>query len=280
MVNHHIATSKDEALMLMNQNTYRLIAGGTDYIIQNKQGAGVPVQTDKPLLFIGDLDELRGIAVEKDTITIGAATPLQTVLDHPLIPKMVQEIVVKMAAPAIRHTATLGGNIQNASPAGDSLLFLYLLNATLVLERLGSTRKMLIEDFITGPRKTDLKPNELITKIIIDHPRFTMHSFAKAGGRKADAISKLNFLGAFSTDKKRIVDFRVCFGAIYKTIIRDKPFESSFVNQSTAKIKKEKDDILNHYATLIKPIDDQRSSAVYRKKAALRLLSAFLDDIV
>ena len=279
MVNHHVPKSKDEALMLMNQNAYQPIAGGTDYIIQNKQGAGVSVQADKPLLFIGDLDELKGITVEKDTITMGAVTPLQTILDHPLIPEMIQKIIVKIAGPAIRHTATLAGNIQNASPAGDSLLFLYLLNATLVIESFQSTRKVLIEDFITGPRKTDLMTNELITKIIIDHPRFSMHSFTKAGGRKADTISKLSFLGAISTEKKRVMDFRVCFGAVYKTVIRDKTFETSFVNQTIAKIKREKDDILNHYASLIQPIDDQRSTALYRKKAALRLLSAFLDDI-
>jgi CO/xanthine dehydrogenase FAD-binding subunit len=280
MVNHYVAKNKKEALDHMKRTMCLPVAGGTDFTIKHRRGAGAGVASDKPLLFIGDLEELRFVSVERETIRIGAATPLETIADHPLMPAMIKDVIETMASPGIRHTATLAGNIQNASPAGDSLLFLYLLNAVLVLESADNTHRVRIDEFISAPGSTGLKTDELITEIIMDHPAFTMHAFTKAGGRKADTISKLSFLGAATVDQKNITDFRVCFGAVYKTVIRDKPFETSLIQNTTSQFKKLKDDIHGHYASLISPITDQRSTADYRKKASLRLLDAFLDDIV
>jgi CO/xanthine dehydrogenase FAD-binding subunit len=184
-----------------------------------------------------------------------------------------------MASPAIRHTATLAGNIANASPAGDSLVSLYLLDAEVEMRSLTHTRRSLLKDFIYGVRKINLEKNEMITKIIIPKLTFSHAYFKKVGPRLSDAISKLSFAGAYLLDSGRIVDFRVAFGAVNIYVVRDSSLERKIIGKTTTEVKTMVKDVLKWYEPLIKPIDDQRSNKNYRKEVSLNLLREFIESL-
>jgi len=184
-----------------------------------------------------------------------------------------------MASPAIRNVATLSGNIANASPAGDSLVALYLLNAHIVLESLNGQRVLPIEHLITGPRQTLIAKDEIIKEIIVENPEFSKIQWIKVGGRKADAISKISYLSAIHIKEGLITDFRITLGAVYKTVIRSKEIESTCIGKTIKEIKERINTILSLYEGLIQPIDDQRSNRIYRKKVALNIVEKWIADL-
>ncbi|MCF7923966.1 MAG: FAD binding domain-containing protein [Candidatus Izimaplasma sp.] len=279
MVDGLIAKSLNEALEALDNKEYQIVAGGTDMLIQNRSHSGMNIDYKKDVLYINLIDELDFIKVDEKNLYIGANTRLETILESKLVPQILRDVVIEMASPGIRHTATLAGNIGNASPAGDSLVVLYLLDCELEIKSLTKTRKVLLKDFITGVRKIALNKNELITKLIIPKINLTDCYFHKVGPRLSDAISKLSFACGYSVENSIIKDLRVAFGAVYVTVVRSREVEGKFIGQSVNDLKANLDDIINAYEPLIKPIDDQRSNRVYRKNVAINLLREFIENI-
>jgi CO/xanthine dehydrogenase FAD-binding subunit len=218
------------------------------------------------------------IRSDESNIYIGANTRLETILKHQETPKVLKDIIGEMASPAIRHTATLAGNIANASPAGDSLVALYLLDAKVKIQRLGQSRLTKVSDFILGVRKVDLKIDEMITEIIIPKVSFDRIVFKKVAPRQSDAISKLSFVGAITVNHGVIEDIRFAFGAVYMTVVRNPSIEASYVGWTIEALKANIDQIINDYDPLIQPIDDQRSNRIYRKKVAINLIKDFINQ--
>lgn len=279
MVKQIIPANYREALSLLNEEPYQIIAGGTDLMIQKRNTAGLPPKFEKNLLFLFNLKELKVVIKEPSQIRIGSMTSLEDLLDHPDTPPLLKQVIAEMASPAVRNVATLSGNIGNASPAGDSLVALYLLDAMVVLESIGGIRRLPIEEIIVGPRKTVIRANELIREIIIPDQDFTKVQWIKVGGRRADAISKVSFAGAVSLKNQMIQDFRVALGAVYQTVIRNRSIEASIKGQTVSALKAEAETILAQYEPLIRPIDDQRSNKDYRKQVALNMIKDFLMKI-
>ncbi len=279
MVKHFIPTTLAEALEFISCNETKIISGGTDLMVQRRNWAEIPPKFDKDVIYIFNLKELNYIKKTNSFLRIGATTPVSNVLEHQDTPKLLKEAISTMASPAIRNLATIAGNIANASPAGDTLPIMYLYNAQVKLESKDESRILPINEVILGPRKIALKTNEMITEILIPLDEFDKTSFTKIGGRKADAISKISFAGALNIVEDIVEDFRVCFGAVGPTVVRNVDIENRYRNISLIELKTNILNIAKEYDEIIKPIDDQRSTKEYRKQVAHNLLQDFIQNI-
>ena len=123
-----------------------------------------------------------------------------------------------------------------------------------------------------------MKNQEMIREIIIDDVEFDFVMYEKAGGRKSDAISKVSFAGAFTFSFGTVHDMRIAFGAVGPTIIRIKEYESRFKETPIRDLDQMSDNIKDLYNPDIQPINDQRSTAEYRKTCALNILGKFLSE--
>ena len=267
----HRPATKAEALAVLDQQPAHLLAGGTDLLVNLKNVARQPArQTDSPTHFvnIADLIELQQIVIDGQKLTIGAGVTFSQYLrqaDQVLPP--LTEAIVGLAAPSIRNRATFGGNIINASPAADTLPVLYALDAELVLESASTTRLVTITDFITGPKQTILRPEELLTAVRLTIPHNYKHHYRKIGTRKALALSKVAFLGLYLPDTKEI---RLAYGSVGPTVIRAYEAERLFLAGQI-------DSIPDCVERTVKPIDDQRSTAEYRRYLCRVLTDEFLN---
>lgn len=279
MVKQIIPKNLNEALELISKEKYRFVAGGTDMLIQHHNLKTLPIDFKDNILYISSLEELKGITEDENYLYIGACEPLEAILEYENTPKILKDTIIEMASPAIRHIGTLGGNIGNASPAGDSLVPLYLLNAVIEVKSLSSTRRILIQEFIQHVRRIDLRQDEMITKIILPKIEFGKATFIKVGPRLSDAISKLSFAGAVTFHEDKILDMRFAFGAVNITVVRRPEIECQYIYKTIEEVKKSVDDIVKKYSDFISPIDDQRSNKEYRKTVSLNLLRNFIQEM-
>ncbi len=277
MVKHVIPKTLTEALDYLAIGTYKIMAGGTDLMIQKRAGAGVLPKFDGDILYVYNLKELTYIQDSSDCVKIGAMTPLEEILMSQTTPAPLKMIIKEMASPGIRHMATLAGNIGNASPAGDSLVALYCLDAQIVLKSKDRTRIVPIASFITDVRKTIKENNELIVEIRIPRVAYDKVFWHKVGGRQADAISKVSFMGMYRFSEDRLADLRIAFGAVAPTVVRSHALEESLIGLSRDEIRLQMTTILEKYQQLIAPIDDQRSSAKYRRIVTINLLHDMIE---
>ena len=268
-----------EALEHLYEDEYMILAGGTDLMIQNRSWSETPVAFRKNVMYLSHVKELNYIEFSKTHIHIGACVTLETIKNHPYIPRLLKEVILEMASPAIRHVATLVGNVGNASPAGDSLVVLYLLDASVVLGSLFGEKEIMIKDFIFGPRKILMESHQMIKEIKIPVKTFTMTKFVKVGGRLADAISKVSFAGAVTVENQKITQLRLAWGAVYQTVVRNLELERKYTGITVEALKGKLPQLIQDYSRKIVPIDDQRSNKKYRKKVAINLLESFIQSI-
>jgi xanthine dehydrogenase FAD-binding subunit len=277
LVKTFIPDSLQEALTIKALYTdVVILAGGTDLMVKQRNGPGLLPGFTKPVLFIGQLETLQHIEKEENTLLVGATCRLSDIAEHPNMPEIVKTAIGLMASPAVRNVGTLGGNICNASPAGDTLPSLYALGASMLIKSLTHSREVPIRDFILGPGKVDLRSNELLISIRIPLDEYNVLFYKKVGARKADAISKVSFVGLARTSGQIIEDVRIAFGAVAPRVVRSKDTEKIILGKSIDEIREILPRISNCYSSLIQPIDDQRSNVKYRKTVSLNLLEHFL----
>jgi CO/xanthine dehydrogenase FAD-binding subunit len=269
----------DQTLRQLNREDCIIMAGGTDVMVLHKSGRGVPLELPKPLVFIDHLSELKRVYQNQKDLHIGACCTYSELLEHPLIPVPLKNAIKTIAAPAIRNRGTLGGNICNASPAGDTLPLLYVYNAKLLLRSENGDRLVEISDFIQGPRRVQRYQNEILAEIIL--PSVVVEEgahivFEKVGNRNADAIAKVGFAGYIRINGARIEDVRFAFGAVGPTMVRSIDIEKKLVGKTIPLANSDIAQVVAAFEQIIRPIDDQRSTAVYRKTVALNLLCYFL----
>ena len=244
-------------------------AGGTDLMVQHHRYSEVNPEFDSPIVFLDAVEELRRIRSIDSGVAIGAATTLSEILEAE-IPPLLTRAIRGIGGPALKNRATLGGNICNASPAGDTLPSLYVLEATLVLQSDVAERTIGIADFIAGPGETHLQRNELLTEIRIPFVADGTPYYRKVGTRRANAISKLCAAGFARKTGGSIIDFRFAIGAVAPTVVRLTETES------LVKERVNIDDIEKSARTYLAPIDDQRSNTRYRTQVALNSLREFI----
>jgi CO/xanthine dehydrogenase FAD-binding subunit len=258
----------NEALQAKSENPSLIpYAGGTDWMV-NRRG--------DELLFLNRLDALKEITETKESLTIGACCTYTELLESKKLPGPLHRAIVQIASPAIRNMGSMGGNICNASPAGDTLPPLYALDAILTLSSVRGDRQLPLSSFILGVRKTDLAPDELLTAIILPKQDFTSEYYEKVGARSAVAISKVSFAGFKRIEGGLVTAIPMAFGSVAATVVRSPEIESSLTGKTPQEISDMSDAVLAMFDPLITPIDDQRSTAVYRKKVCSALLKDFL----
>lgn len=280
MVDSYRPLSLKEALELRAETGALPFAGGTDLMVRYRYESGAIPDYPKPIMFVNHLDELRAIRRVDHGLSIGAAVTMTEVLESDEVPAILKEAVVTIAAPGLRNAATLAGNICNASPAGDSICALYALDAGVKLQSPKGERIFPIYQFITGPGKTELNEDEILTEIIVPKDRSTIHLFKKVGTRRANALTKLSLAGAARISGERIDEIRIAIGAVAPTVVRSTELEKRMEGRSISEVAEAAEEILRDYNTLVQPIDDQRSTAEYRKRVAMNLVRHFLLGVV
>lgn len=275
MVTGYYPTTQKEALE--EKSMYPdalLISGGTDAMVVKKKA--------EHIIFLNNVKDMQSVEENSKSILIGAGCCYTDLIANPIVPEMLKKAMRNIASPAIRSAGTLAGNICNASPAGDTLPVLYALNASVMIAswQNGSVvnRKVLVKDFILGIRKIDLKENELV--VAIEIPKEFLEKdpliyYEKVGARKAEAISKLSFVGACALKDGHVEDIRIAFGSVGITALRFLDLEERMKGKSLSEIEALKPEIIEAYMERIHPIDDQRSTAAYRRQVCRNLLGDF-----
>ena len=280
MVNKYIPTSIAEALDILSKLDCYILAGGSDLMVVKKNIAGALPTFDKDVMFVSHIEEMKGIFKDEKGVHIKAGTTLDEVEHSKLVPSLLRKAISEVASTNIRHFATLVGNIANASPAGDTIVVDVVLDAVLKLESVDGTRFVKAEDFVLGVRKIDRKPNELITEIIFPEIDYNGELWFKVGSRKADSISKVMMAGIYKIHGKTLENFALVFGSVAIKPVRSHELEEELKGMSLDDVLKNKKYIIEEYAKLIKPIDDQRSTAEYRLTVAKNMIGKFIDQIV
>lgn len=250
----------------------RLVAGGTDAVVQMKEGKGLP----HTWLNLSGLNELRYIKEEGEDIHIGAMTTHSDLAKSNLLRKKalaLAEASWEVGATQIRNMGTIGGNVATASPAGDTIPALYVLDAQVEVQSLSGKRKIEIEKFFLGPRKTILRKDEMITAIIIRAQQQNEISiFQKLGPRRAQAISIVNVAMKLKMGAglRECQGGKIAFGSVAPTVIRAEKCEAML---GLAPLTDEMiGDIGKAAWKEVAPISDIRASAAYRKAMAGALL--------
>ena len=272
------AKTLNEVLHCIDHRDTLIFAGGTDLMVKYKNWSGLVPTINKDVIFIDDIDELKHIDEDETSIEIGSCCSLSDILKNKNVPYVLREAADNMASVAVRNLATIGGNICNSSPAGDLLPPLYGLDAKIKIESKNHERILPINQFILGPGKNLLHKNEILTKVIIKKEIFQKEIYKKVGTRKSTALSKLSFVGLCKSNNSGIEDIRIAFGAVGPKVVYSKSIEEEIIMKGLLN-KKDIENIINKYRSLISPITDQRSTESYRKTVCLNLLEDFLKSV-
>ena len=266
--------SLQEALRIRSREHAQVLAGGTDWMLRRARFS----MEERPVLNINRLKELQGITLQGEELCIGAACTLTGLLQSPLLPDFLRKPLVQMASPAIRNVATIGGNVCNASPAADALPMLYALDAVLCLQSEGKMELISVQDFILGPGRTRLGEGQLLTQIRIPLRQVWRCFYQKVGMRRANSLSKLSFYALAEWSSGCLKDVRIAFGAVAPTVVRSREAEQEIISGNRPFSSEQLQSILAQYDRLLKPIDDARSNASYRREISLRLLREYLRE--
>lgn len=209
--------------------TGKILGGGTDYIIRLNMG-------EKPseLCYLGYVEELKKIEVDNGQITIGACATMTQIAEHPLIQTYataLSDAAVDVGSLQIRNNGTIGGNIGNASPAGDLIPVLYLYEAELEIAGPEGTRIQPITQLITGPGRTTLACNEAIIRVILKVPDYKS-VFVKLGSRKKVTISRIGYCMGVLMDGDIVREAHIFIGAISLTPVRLEQAEAYLVGKT------------------------------------------------
>jgi len=273
MVSVHRPATLEEALAVRARLEATPLAGGTDLMVRLRRGAGELPAFSKPVLLLDRLKELGTISVREGRLEIGSLVTLEALADSPLVPPVLRAVALSMAGPAIRGIATLGGNVCNASPAGDTLPFLFAVEARALLGSRAGRRELPVEDFIAGPGSTRLHPDELLLGVSLPARLPAASLWRKVGTRRANALTKVSILALAERDAAgRPAGVRIALGAVAPTAVRLRDVERFLEGRDAPLEAAEEDVIRGLVAAAVRPIDDQRSTAAYRRRVAGNLV--------
>lgn len=218
--------------------------------------------------------ELRGVREVDGGLEIGAATPFTEIRRSAAVRRSFPALAAAAAVVGgwqIQNRATLGGNMANASPAGDSLPVLLVLSAVVVLAGPEGSRELPYEAFHTGYRKTALAAGEIIARVRLPWPPpGSVEAFRKVGTREAQAISKVVAAMRGRVEEGRIVELRLAAGSVAPTPVRLTGAEAAGRGRPPG--AETADAVGRAAAEEVAPIDDVRSTAGYRAFALERVV--------
>jgi CO/xanthine dehydrogenase FAD-binding subunit len=264
-------TRLDEALQALTRSR-TVLAGGTDFY-----PARVGRAIDEDVLDITGIAALRGISANADGWRLGATTTWSELLETPLPPLFdgLKQAAREVGGRQIQNAGTLAGNLCNASPAADGVPPLLALDSEVELAGPAGSRRLPLAAFITGNRRTVLAPGELMVAIYVRQPTHrALSAFHKLGARRYLVISIAMAAATLEIDAGRITTARVAVGAcsavaqrlpLLEAVLAGAPLDQRLGNRVEAA----------HIAPL-KPIDDVRGSATYRRDAVITVLRRLL----
>ena len=267
-----------DAYAALDEAPARPIAGGTDLMVALTGELGEPPER---VLDLWRLDELRGIVIDGDAVSLGALTTYTEIRNSPVcrehLPALV-EAAATIGAAQIQNRGTLGGNIANASPAGDTLPVLLVLDAVFVCGSSRGERAVPASEFWTAYRQTALTTDELLLRIRIPLADGRETRFRKVGTRRAQSISKV-VLALSHRDTGPLApwtDVRLALGSVAPTPIRAR--ETEAVLEGRPPTAETADKAADTLAAELHPIDDVRSTAEYRRLVAARVLHRLIRE--
>jgi CO/xanthine dehydrogenase FAD-binding subunit len=271
-----------EALELMRTGDVTVVAGGTDLMPRSHSGK---VRFGSLLLNIRRIPELEGIALEGDAVRIGALTSITALLESPLVRErlpILAEAADHFASEQVRNGATVGGNICNASPAGDMLVPLIVLDAAVELATKPNgaiaTRIVPLQDFLTGPGRTQRAPHELLTAVRIPLPPAEFVArFYKHGTRPALDISTISIGIGGVKRGDRLENVRVAFGAVAPKPIRGRATERALEGRPLDAAAIEAAAEAAHDE--VQPISDVRGSDWFRRELVRNMTKRVLAHV-
>ena len=266
--NYNAPSSIAEAVQLLQHGEATIVAGGTDLTPQTEAGVREFAAT---LINIQRIEEMRGISTANGRYRIGGLTTVTDILESEMLAADVPVLVDAadhFASPQIRNASSLGGNLCNASPAGDMVIPLLLLDAEAELASWSdgavSTRRVALADFFTGPGRTVMQANELLTAVEFASPDNDFAAaFIKSGPRPALEISTVSMGAAGVVTDGVISGARVSIGAVApiplratetEAVLEGKALDEALIELAVETASRE-----------VKPIDDVRASSWYRK---------------
>ena len=268
-----------EEALLLRENGAQIIAGGTDFY---------PGRVGRPLydrdigcvLDLTGLGDLRGIREEASQYRIGALTSWTEIAEAPLPAQFhcLQAAAREVGGRQIQNRGTIGGNLCNASPAADGVPALLALGAEVELVSRSAQRRLALSDFIQGPRRIALRPDEIAAAILVPKPRGAAHSsFVKLGARRYLVISIVMAAGYLDVVGSRIAEARIAVGSCSPVAQRLPALEAALKGE-VAIANLERLAKPEHLEPL-RPIDDVRASAEYRAEAALVVVRRLLAEL-
>ncbi|MDD5913326.1 MAG: FAD binding domain-containing protein [Oscillospiraceae bacterium] len=270
-----IPETLEEALRIRKETGATILAGGSDLMVSNSMGAGITPAFRGDVMIITGLRELKGITETGNTVEIGALTTSAEIARSPIAPELLKDAASRMGAIALRNSATIGGNIANASPKGDMPQPLILMDAEVVLKSLDGERRVLVDDFIIAHKKTELRDDEIITGVVIPKPQFTHIFYRKIGMRRANAISKLTLSAAATVRDGVLADFRASSGAAGPKVARSRKAEEILIGRKLEELSACKEEFLDAWNGVISP----HAMPEYRRNTTRRMLAFFIDAL-
>jgi len=270
-----------EAYAILAEAPTRPIAGGTDLMVALTGELGDPPDR---VLDLWRLDELRGIALDGDVVSLGALTTYTDIRRSAVcrehLPVLV-EAAATIGAAQIQNRGTIGGNVVNASPAGDTLPVLLAADASFVLGSARGERVVPAGEFWPAYRRTALASDELLLRVRIPLLAGRELRFRKVGTRRAQSISKVVIALGWrdagpATPGAPWTDVRLALGSVAPTPIRAAATEA--VLEGRPPVPETADLAAETLAGELAPIDDVRSTAEYRRLVAARVLHRLVRD--
>ena len=274
--------SLEEAAEILRSGGVTILAGGTDLMPQTQAGR---MQFQPVLMNVRHVPELRGIAQEGGLVRIGALVTITELLDSAFVRErlnLLWQACDHFASDQIRNFATVGGNLCNASPAGDTLVPLLALDASVLLAAKPNgtllTRRVPIREFLVGPGRTCRAPGELVVAAEVPlPPAGFVGEFYKHGTRPGLDIAAIAIAVGARRDGAVLRDVRVAFGAVAPTPIRAPRTEAALEGRAPDEATLEA--VIEAALEEIHPISDVRASDWYRRELVHNMLKRILTHV-
>jgi xanthine dehydrogenase small subunit len=258
--------------MLKDKPDALLYAGGTDLLVKLRASHTLH---NTPVVCLERIEELRAVYESTGRVFIGACCTHSQLLSNPLIQQKFPVLIKalkSLGSPPIRNMGTIGGNICTASPAGDTLPPLYVLDAEVEIRSESQSRCIPIKDFIVSPGKTVLRKGQILHGLWLESSNgYNIHHFEKVGQRRSLAISIASLAALLKTTGTGIVEkARFAWGSVGPIVVTSDDAEAVLIGKPLS--EKAIRALMPLIEEAVSPIDDIRASAAYRRVVAGNLL--------
>ena len=275
-----------DALTCLAENEAGIAAGCTD-LFALTQSQYLQKSNHHTLVDITAIDELRAITLTNDGVSIGAAVKWSEIIDAdlPLAFDGLKAAAREVGSVQIQNSATIGGNLCNASPAADAVPPLLTLDANIELVSTRGSRILPLSQFLIAPRKTALRADEILSAIIVPNASAGgISGFTKLGARKYLVISIVMTAARLVISKNQVQEIALSVGSCSAVGVRLEKIETALRNLPVNMLLDETNmNNLISYAALsdyLSPIDDIRANAGYRIEAAREMIIRLVTDLV